>query len=392
MARIVVCGYMLRHPVVGLQLAYFHWVLGLHRLGHEVFYLEESGDWPDPCYDPVADAYGEDPAPGLRAAHALLERHAAALPVAYVKRASGEAIGASRSQIEAALAAADLLVNLGGVCWLPDFELCPRRALLDMDPLFTQLGKFGGGLLDRHQLHWSYGANLGRPGCAIPTRGVAWRATAPPVVSELWEGGAAAGPPGEAWTTVASWDAYGSVAFEGRRYGQKDEEFLRLADLPRRAPRPLELALSGGDAAVRARLLGSGWRLASPAELVGPDAYREYLAGSRGEFSVAKHAYVATRSGWFSDRSVCYLAAGRPVVLQDTGFSEWLPCGRGLLAWSDAREAVECLERVESGYAAHSRAARELARERLDYRVVLPPLVEAALGAGRPAAAAGGAR
>jgi hypothetical protein len=224
---------------------------------------------------------------------------------------------------------------------------------------------------------------------------VDWLPAVPPVVPDAWEG---ADPPDDApWTTVANWSAYGGVTYEGEHYGQKDVEFLRLLDLPGRTRQKLELAISGADEPVRARLRAAGWSVRDAGEEVSTDVatYRDYIRCSRGEFSAAKNAYVKTRSGWFSDRSVCYLAAGRPVVLQDTGFTDWLPAGRGVLAFATPAEAADCLERAARDYPAHCAAARELADRFFDYRVVLPRLLDAALGgrgAARPVAAGEGVR
>jgi hypothetical protein len=260
--------------------------------------------------------------------------------------------------------------------------------------MFTQAGQFGSKLLNDYHVHFSYGTNVGRPGCTIPVRGIGWKPTVPPVVPELWQG---AGPPDDApLTTVANWGAYGGVTYEGEHYGQKDEEFLRLIDLPRRTSQKLELALSGADQSVHDRLCEAGWATRDAGQEVSTDiaTYRRYLFASRGEFSAAKHAYVKTHSGWFSDRSVCYLAAGLPVVLQDTGFSDWLPTGRGVLAFSTVDEAADCIARLNADYAGHRRAAREIAGQVFDYRVVLPKLLDTALN-GRceqPASAGGQSR
>jgi hypothetical protein len=278
------------------------------------------------------------------------------------------------------LADADLLLNVGGVCWLPDFLSCPRRALIDMDPFFTQVGRFAIEGLDEYQAYFSYGANIGRAGCPIPTRGKTWLATVPPVVPEIWATAASAAKnPGTApFTTVANWSAYGGVEYQGVRYGQKDQEFLALGDLPARTGRTLELALANADAAATRKLKQSGWSVAS-AVAVSTDiaTYQRFIAQSRGEFTVAKNAYVRTHSGWFSDRSVCYLASGRPVIMQDTGFSDWLPTGEGVLAFSGPDEALACIEQVDAHYPAHCEAARALAELRFGYKVVLPALLDA---------------
>jgi hypothetical protein len=380
MARIVICGYMVRHPVAGNVLAFFQYVLGFARLGHEVAYLEESG-WPYSCYDPASQSWQDHPTGGLRFARELMREHGLDVPVWYVNRDTGRIDGGDRDELRRVLAAADLLLNVGGVCWLPEFSLCRRRAMIDLDPMFTQVERFGAKVLNDYDVHFSYGANIGRPGCTIPTAGVDWIGTVPPVVPELW---ACATPAADApFTTIGNWGAYGGVTHEGVHYGQKDEEFLRLLDLPSRTRHPLELAISGAGEATRDRLRGAGWRVRDAGEEVSTDVatYRAYVRGSRGEFSAAKNAYVKSRSGWFSDRSVCYLAAGLPVVLQNTGFSETLPCGEGLLAFNDADEAVAAIDAVNRDYERHRAAARRLAEETFSAARVLQKLL-AACGVG----------
>jgi hypothetical protein len=380
MARIVVCGYMVRYPVAGNVLAFFHYLLGLHRLGHQVCYLEESG-WPNACYDPAGGQWADDPAAGLRIVRTLLDRHRVECPLLYVRRES-DRDGREWSEVQAMLSQADLLLNLGGVCWLPEFRLCRRRALVDMDPLFTQLGRFGGEALHEHDAHFSYGANIGLPGCRVPTRGIRWLPTVPPVVADIWHAAPAGGEHG-LFTTVAHWTAYGAVRLNGERFGQKEPEFLRFMDLPAHTTQRLELAVSGLSPGVRQELESAGWSIRDAGPVTRDvETLAAYLGRSRGEFSVAKEAYVKTRSGWFSDRSVCYLASGRPVVLQDTGFSRWLETGQGVLAFSTLNEAAECIDSVNRDYGAHCRRAREIAGDTFGHDVVLPPLVEAALGIG----------
>jgi hypothetical protein len=340
--------------------------------------LEESG-WPYSSYDPVTRHWHVHPDTGLRVVRALVADHGMDVPVCFVNRDTGRVDGADWAEVKRMLGAADLLLNVGGVCWLPEFRLCRRRALVDMDPLFTQVAQFGAKVLPDYHVHFSYGGNIARPGCTVPIGGVDWLPAVPPVVPDLWEG---ADPPADApFTTVANWGSYGGLTHEGEYYGQKDEEFLRLLDLPGRTSQRLELALSGGQS-VRDRLRAAGWSVRDAGDDVSTDVatYRAYITGSRGEFSAAKHAYVKTRSGWFSDRSVCYLAAGLPVVLQDTGFSDWLPTGRGVMSFSSVDEAADCIGQVNADYLAHRRAAREVAGRVFDYRAVLPRLLDIAAG------------
>jgi hypothetical protein len=386
----VVCGYMVRHPLGGNILAYFHYVLGFHRLGHEVVYLEESG-WSDSCFNPVTREYGDDPRVGLRVVRALFASHSLEVPVIYVNRDSGRVEGAEWDEVRGLLKGADLLLNVGGVCWLPDFRLCRRRALIDMDPLFTQIGRFGAEGRDEYHTYFTYGVNIGKPGCTVPTGEVVWIPTVPPVVPEMWNGaekletvrGAEKKAAGSAFTTVANWHAYGAATYRGERYGQKQEEFLRLLNLPKRTTETLELALAGVSAEERNRLQTAGWLVRNAEELsADARAYQAYITGSRGEFSAAKHAYVKTRSGWFSDRSVCYLAAGLPVILQNTGFTDWLHTEHGVLPFSSLEEAANSLEKVNAEYQTHRHAAKEIAERLFSYHAVLPALLDEALAKG----------
>lgn len=385
MARIVVCGYMIRYPLAGMLLAFFHYVLGLSRLGHDVLYLEESG-WSQSCYNPVHREHNDDPQRGLQVVQTLMADFGLQIPVCYINRDSGQIWGANWEDMKQMLGEADLLLNIGGVCWLPEFRLCRRRALIDMDPFFTQIGRFAAEGRNDYHVYFSYGANIGQPNCGIPSDGIEWFPTVPPVVPEIWQS-PVLNPEqhGKEWanaplTTIANWSAYGGVMYAREYYGQKNEEFLRLLELPRHTSQPLQLALSGASQEIQAQLRTAGWLLRGSEEIsVDMATYQAYLTSSRGEFSVAKNAYVKTRSGWFSDRSVCYLAAGCPVILQDTGFSDWLPTGCGVLAFSSLEEAVDCIERVNSAYPEHCRAAREIAEQTFSYKVVLPRLLEVAL-------------
>lgn len=379
MARIVVSGYMVRHPVAGNMLAYFHYVLGLERLGHEVAYVEESG-WPYSCYDPLTRHWHDFPVTGLGVIRALFAEHKVLAPVIYVNSDSGDVDGCDWTEVKRIIGAADLLLNIGGVSWLPEFQSCPRRALIDQDPLFTQVEGFSSKVLHQYHRHFTYGANLGTPACTVPTAGIDWIPTAPPVVLDLWPW---AHPPDNApFTTIGNWSAYGGVTYKGEEHGQKDREFLRLLDLPRRSSQRLELALAGASDEVMERFRASGWSVRDAGVEVSVDVptYRAYISASRGELSAVKHAYVKTRSGWFSDRSVCYLAVGLPVILQDTGFGDWLPTGHGLFAFSSVEEAAERLEQVDRDYAAHRQAARTMAERVFSHRVVLPRLLDQTLG------------
>ena len=273
--------------------------------------------------------------------------------------------------MEEIVADADILLNVSGGCVLrPPYLRCSRKVLIDTDPGWNHFVIFpkmdarrragGPAGFREHDHFFTYATNIGKPGCDLPTFGIEWHGTWPPVVPECWSSEG----PGEAWTTVLSWDNYAApVAGNGRTYGSKSDELRRFRDLPTRVSSPMEMAMGGVEPPLE-EWRASGWSVRRAEDVSRtPDAYRRYVEGSRGEFSVAKNIYVDTASGWFSCRSVCYLAAGRPVVVQDTGFGATLPTGEGLFAFSDGDEASAAIEAVEADYSHHQRAARQVAEE-----------------------------
>jgi len=252
------------------------------------------------------------------------------------------------------------------------------RVFLDIDPGYPQMWHELrlADLLAGHNRFVTVGANVGRPDCPIPDCGVEWIHTPPPVDLDAWT--PAAG--GRAFTSVATWrNPYGTVEFGGATYGSRVHEFRQFLELPRLVDVDFELALDI-DTAERRDLAGlerNGWRLVDPQRAAGtPQAYRDYIGGSRAELCIAQQMYVATRSGWLSDRSVCYLASGKPVLAQDTGLADHYPVGEGLLTFSTLEEAAAGVEEIERNYERHSTAARALAEEHFDARIVLGRLLE----------------
>jgi hypothetical protein len=278
-----------------------------------------------------------------------------------------------------------LLLNVMG--YLEDEELlaaAPLRAFLDIDPGFGQMWTELGLArpFDGHDRHVTVGTRIGEDGCAIPTCGLDWIPTLPPVELSEWPAGERLG---ERFTSVVSWRGpFGPITYDGRTYGLRVHELRRFAELPRRASPSFELALDidDADAADRRLLEEEGWTLTDPRAAAGdPWRYRAYVEGSAAELMVAKNLYVETHSGWFSDRSACYLASGRPVLAQDTGVGNLLPSGEGLVMFSSLDEAAAGAEEIAGDHARHIAAARELAEEHLSARRVLPSLL-AALGVG----------
>lgn len=363
MARIIVAGYMVRYPLGGQLWAHLQYLLGLKQLGHDVYFFEDFG-WQDSCYDPAHNTMSDDAAYGVTTVRGLMQRFDLAERWVY-RDAAGIHHGLSARESVQVIRRSDLLINLSGVTRFDGFENIPQRVFIDEDPAFTQFRAASDhefwNLLNGHPRLYSYGQNIGQAASAIPTLGLKWEPFRQPIVLDEWPN--CFDENAGAFTTVMSWNAYGNVEHEGQVYGQKSHEFPKVIDLPRRVPQRFELATGGGDVPVD-ELAGKGWALSDPLAVSrSVDTYRDYIQRSRGEFSVAKHAYVKTRSGWFSDRSAAYLSSGKPVVLQDTGFSAWLPTGEGLLAFDNLEEAVAAIESVNGNYARQCRAARALAEE-----------------------------
>jgi len=373
-ASIVVSGSMLRHPLAGNVAACLQYVVGLHLLGHDVVYVEDRG-WPESCYDPRTATVGDYPRAGLALVRDLLRRNRVDVPVVWVDADAGLVEGMLWPQLRERLASASLLLDVGGVFGLEERALARCRALVDVEPLFTQVERFVGGA--DYDVHFSYGVNTGRPWCGVPTAGIDWLPTVPPIVPQLWKA-----PPPRAdapLTTVVDWMAYRGAEHGGVWYGQ-DGAVERLLELPTRVGSTLELALSGQSERVHGRLSAAGWVLRDADEITASHAtYSSYIRRSQGEFSVAKQAYVATRSGWFSGRSACYLAAGRPVIVQDTGLGEWLDTGLGVLTFDGAEGAARAVERVGRELGVHSQAALAIARDVFHYGVVLERLLGRAM-------------
>jgi hypothetical protein len=259
------------------------------------------------------------------------------------------------------------------------FDLVDVRLFLDLDPAFIQLWHTVEGLdlgLDAHTHFASIADIMGQVGGVIPTCGRSWIPTLPPVVLEEWP--RAEGPTRNGVTTVAHWRGYGSIEYEGKHFGQKVHSWRSLAELPQRSPELFEPALEihSGDVRDLRNLVANGWRILKPSSVApDPDAYHRFVQGSKVELCVAKSGYVVSNSGWFSDRSACYLASGRPVIAQDTGFDRRLPTGEGLFAFRDADNVVQIMDEMNSRYRHHRLAARRVAEEHLDSDRVLAQLL-----------------
>ena len=371
--RILVAGRIGVTPDQGgAAWAVLQYVLGFARLGHRVDFVEvlPAGSDPTRATAAIGEALGSV---------GLGDRWA--LGVAGTTGWTGPSAAVARR------GPWDVLIDLSGSLGPGALaDRCARRCYVDLDPGFTQaweaqgVGDLG---LDGHTHFATVGPSIGSPDCPVPTGGRAWIPLLPPVVLDAWT--PADGVTWPAFTTVANWRSYGSAEWGGVTYGQRAHSFRPLAGLPCRSPVALRpaLAIDPGETDDLALLDGAGWELLDPARLAAtPASYRDFVRGSLGELSVAKSGYVAGRAGWFSDRSACYLAAGRPVVAQDTGFARHLPVGEGLVAFDDLDSAVAGLEAVVADLPRHRAAARAVAAEHLDSDRVLSGLLDA-VGAGR---------
>jgi hypothetical protein len=381
MARIVLAGYLVRNPLGGYAWQAAHYLLGLRALGHDVWFYEDTGHYA-PAYNPVTNEFGERYEYGIAATGAFLGRLGLGDRWVFVEAARGVEHGPAAGHGAALLRDADLLVNLAGVNRIPPERRNGRPAVyVDIDPAYTQIKAAEGdallrAILDEHAHLFTLGENIGTPRSPLPTGGYTWHPTRQPVVLAHW---ADAGPPGDAYTTVGKWDARGrDLAFGGETFHwRKRTEWLRCLDLPARTRRTFEVAMDVESVAGDRELLRAhGWRIVDPrAVSTDPWRYRDYLRRSRGEFTVAKDVNVRLRSGWFSDRAACYLAAGRPAIEQDTAFGDVLPLGPGLHAFRTVDEAAAAVEAVEADYARASRDAAEVAREHFAAERVLARLL-----------------
>lgn len=389
--RIVVGCHLGLVPAGGLTWDYVQYPAGFADLGHDVYYVEDTRMWP--IYQPEGSDWGDASASvtylkGVMDDFDLSERWA------YRDEVSGQTFGMSEERVKEICRTADVFVNVSCSTYMRDeYRAIPARALIDTDPMFTQIqylsqqmftpGEPGlRNIVDAHNFHFTFGENIGRDDCRMPNCGINWRPTRQPVCLSRWP--ASEVKPGNGhldYTTLMNWTAAPPLEYEGETWGQKNIEFRRVIDLPGHTPEvPLAVAVGQtggvGDPFPSKEASGAGWRVLDP-QVHAPDwrSYRSFIESSRGEFSIAKETYVKGRTGWFSGRSACYMASGRPVVTQDTGWSRYLPTGEGLFAFDDIESAAAALKSVESDPAHHSRVAREIAVEHFDSSRVLEALI-----------------
>jgi hypothetical protein len=393
-ATVVVLGLTSYTPYAGVSWQTAQYLEGLTRLGYDVYYVEDHGYWP---YDPYLQEHTNDCSGTVRFISELMAQFGMEDRWAYRDIASnGQVFGMSARRLGELLHGADVLLNLTGSTELRDVHLdVPVRLYLETDPVLAQIELANGDartleLMGTHTHHASYGENFGAPDCGVPTGAFDYIPTRPPVILDWWT-------PAEVdsdapYTTIASWEqSFKDVEWGGERYTwSKHSEFLKLLDLPSRSPRRMELALATSDQDALALLRGHGWSVIDATGVSSTlERYRDYVRRSWGEFTVAKDQNVRLRSGWFSDRSACFLAAGRPVITQDTGFANLLPTGEGLFAFRERDEILAAFDEVEARPEHHRRAARRIAEDWFRAEDVLATLMTSLATSPAPA---GGAR
>jgi len=371
---LVVLGMMGRCPFGGQTWLYLNWLRGLAKLGHEVWYVEDDATWP---YDPRADTISEDPAYAVEYLPRVLGRIGLGDRWAYraLWRGQDACWGLTRRGLLELYRRCDAILNVCGATVLnDDHALAPRRVYVETDPVGNQLELAVGkektrAVLDAHDTIVTYGENYGLPGCGVPlTGGYRYLKTRQPVDLDLWPMAFDAAAP--RYTTVGNWRQQGHDAvWNGETYHwSKHHEFLKFVDLPRRTGRAsFELCLNIDDRADRALLESNGWVLTSPLRMsLDPFGYQAFFRASRGEWTVAKDQNVRLQSGWFSERDACYLATGKPVIAQSTGFERFLPTGEGLFAFRTMDDVLAAVDAIETDYARACRAARAIAQDHLE--------------------------
>ena len=388
--RIIVTGLVGLYPVGGVAWDYLQYVIGLARLGYDVYYHEDTWSWP---YHPLNKTYTSDGSYSAKYIRDFWEQYAPELVERWhYQHLHSTSFGMNQAQFDEVARTADVFLNVSGACMFPDHlsSQCVK-IFIDTDPGYNQImlsERFAWSenverwcdLVAAHDHHFTYAENIHHKECLIPKLEFDWKTTRMPVAIDLWEPLTQVQPPEMGpWTTIMTWNAFkGKLVYKGVEYQSKGSEFEKLISLPQRTSVPLIVAL-GGVNAPSTRLASLGWKVVDgPSVTMTPESYQKFIAESRGELSPAKHVYVAMCSGWFSCRSACYLAAGRPVVVQDTGFSTILTVGEGILSFKTLESAVAAIDEVEANYPRHAKAALHLAHEYFDSDKVLSQLLDAA--------------
>jgi hypothetical protein len=382
--KIIVFGILFWFPLAGVTYQFLHYLLALRRLGYDPYYIEDSGRW---VYDPELNDLSPDASGNLKSVVPILEAYGFGQHWAFRGNyPGGKCYGLTEAQILRLYREADAFLNVTGAQELRDEHLaCRRRIYVETDPVAAQIKVAQGdataiAALSNHDTLFSFGGNFGRPDCQVPLLRFRWLPTCQPVALDLWDNASLAHPNGAAFNTIATWQNQGKdLTYNGETYyWSKDREFRKFLDLPKQREVPFELA-AGVDPKIRKLLKSNLWRITNPIRISSDlDRYRKYILNARGEFTVAKDQNIRLRSGWFSDRSACYLAASRPVINQDTAFGSYLPTGKGLFSFQTMDDILAAVDAIESDYLGNCRAAREIAAQYFAAEKVVGSLMERA--------------
>lgn len=389
--RIIVTGLAGLYPVGGVAWDYLQYIVGFARLNHDVYYHEDSWSWP---YHPVMKTFTREGDYSAAYIDAFFRRYAPELRDRWhYFHLHEESFGMSRSAFDEVARTADLFINVSGACMIPE-NLSPRciKVFMDTDPGYNQImmsERFAWSenadrwceSIDRHDQHFTFAENIYGDDCRVPRLHYRWKTTRMPIVRDLWgpEGreAMALAPAGSPWTTIMTWNNFkGRLVYQGVEYFSKGAEFERIMNLPLEVGAPLKVAVGGVNAPLET-IAAAGWQAVDgPENTATPEMYKDFILASRGEISTAKHVYVAMKTGWYSCRSASYLAAGRPVVVQDTGFSRVIPSSEGMIAFTTVEEAAAAIERIEADYPRHAAGALAVAEEYFDSGKILARFID----------------
>jgi hypothetical protein len=381
--KIIVFGILFWYPLAGVTYQFLHYLLGLRRLGYDPYYIEDSARW---IYNPRLNDLSPDPTENLAAIVPVLEQHGFRDRWAFRgKYPDGQCFGMSEAQIDALYRDADAFLNVTGAQEIREEHMqVKRRIYIESDPFALQVKAAKGDegtirTLDAHDTLFTFGENVGQPDCQIPVGRFRWLPTRQPVLMDLWD--VAESRPQAAYNTITTWHNKGKdIEWQGDTwYWTKDREFERFLDLPRRKPAARFELAAGVSTDVRTTLESHGWNIADPVGIsTSISSYADYIRHARAEFTVARDQYVRPNTGWFSDRTACYLAAGRPVITQETGFSKYYGSGKGLFGFKTMDDILSAVDSIESDYHGNCRAAREVAEEIFAAEKVLGSLMDRA--------------
>jgi hypothetical protein len=369
MAKIILSGNMVRTPYGGLNLWHLAWLNGIRCSGHEIYFVEKSM-WPNACYDVSRKVMTDDCNYGISKIKLLFESYGLGNNWCFVDY-NNKYYGMSRKRVESIFGTADLFIDLEWGEWEEESLKVPLRAFFDGEPGWFQLKLIQmiekGISIPKYDYYFTDGNLIGTEKCKVPTAGIEWRYMPPPALISN-------NNPvnqGNMFTTVMNWKSNKHIQINGITYGQKDMEFEKFIQLPAFTGNILEVAVSGSNVP-KEQLVNNGWKIKQADDIsVSVESYLEYIKGSKGEFSVAKNVFVDTWSGWFGDRPAYYMSFGKPVILQDTGWSEYLPPGEGLFSFSNMVEAIDAIYAINDDYDRHSKRAREIAFDHFEANKVI---------------------